>query len=173
MAMEPITNATKNETCRLAITLAPRTPPKICVMMKSGNVDSNNATTKNNRPNKLPNIICALDKGVVNKISHVLGLLSCAIAPAMNTGVKRQIATTCPKLIKVNALAPRCAKSFKVPLEGPSSEKKTNTINTPKYTERISKCRPRTLPPFTIRSATALLGPRAKSQLRNRGMRTV
>ena len=173
MAMEPITNATKNETCRLAITLPPRTPPKICVMRKSGNADSNSATTKKSRPNKFPNIICALDNGVVNKISHVLGLLSWAMAPAMNTGVNKQMAITCPKLISVNALAPRCAKSFILPVDGPSNEKKTSTINIPKYKERISKCRPRILPPFTMRSATALLGPRARSQFRNRGMRTV
>ena len=167
-----MTNATTNEICKLATTLLPRTPPKICVMINSGKVASSNAATKNNRPHTFPKIICALESGVVNKISHVLGLLSCAIAPAIKMGVNKQIAATCPKLISVKALAPRCAKSFRLPL-GPSNEKKTSTIKPPKYPERISKCLVRLLPLLTMRRATALLGPRAKNQLRRRGTLTV
>ena len=163
-----MTNATANEICKLATTPLPRTPPKICVIIKSGKVASSNATTKNNRPHKLPRIICRLESGVVNNISQVFGLLSCAIAPAIKMGVNKQIAATCPKLIRVNALAPRCAKSFRLP-PGPSNEKKTSTIKPPKYTERISKWRVRVLPPLTIRRAIALLGPRARNQLRRRG----
>ena len=74
----------------------PLTPPNSCVTAKSGKVLSSKATTKKSRPSRLPRTICALESGVVSMISHVRGLDSCAIAPAMNTGVSRQIASTWP-----------------------------------------------------------------------------
>ncbi len=50
---------------------------------------------KNSRPNRLPSTICPALIGVVSSTSHVRGLASCAIAPAMNTGAITQISPIC------------------------------------------------------------------------------
>ena len=110
-ATAPTTTAVLALIMKLPHTAVGGTPPKNCVLIISGSAAMSSASTKNRRPIKLPITICTRLSGVTNMISHVRGFASCAMAPAMKSGVNTQMSATSAKESMVNAVAPRCASS--------------------------------------------------------------
>ena len=72
--------------------------------------------------------------GVVSKTSHVLGLASCAIAPAMNTGASTQIKPIWRYATSVKLRAPLLARSLKllVPVALVIKSQRSTRISTPR-----------------------------------------
>ena len=168
-ATAPTASAVQALIMKLPQTAVGGTPPKNCVLIMSGSAPTRSASTKKSRPIRLPITICTRLSGVVSRISHVCGFASCAMAPAMKSGVSTQMRVTSTNESAVNAVAPRCASSRSDEL-CPTMPKSIATMRSARNPLRIHRCLVRRDPLATMRRMMGLVGPRSDAQ-RASGMR--
>ncbi len=149
------------------------TPPKKRRIMNRGRLDTSRARMKKSLPNRFPSTICSELSGVESRISHVLGLASCAMAPAMNTGVSRQTRRIWMMLTNAKISAPVVASERSDVVEVLklySSISSISRMSAPRKPPRITSWRTRIDPPVTTRTQIGLVGSSRRNQLRMAGM---
>ena len=151
----------------------PGTPPKNWSTMNSGRLDTRRARMKKSRPKRLPRTIWSEFSGVESRISQVRGFASCAMAPAMNTGVSRHTSRTWMMLTNAKIIAPVVASDRSDVVEEVKftrSIRSIRRIRAPRNPPRITSWRIRNEPPVTTRTQIGLVGSSRRNQLRMAGI---